>query len=72
LVPGITDNDEALRKTRAFIETLGNVQKIEVLPYHNLGVYKFKELGIKYTLEGTPAPSKERVENAEKILRGQI
>lgn len=72
LVPGITDDDEALRKTRAFIETLGNVQKIEVLPYHNLGVYKFKELGIKYTLEGTPAPSKERVENAEKILRGQI
>ena len=71
LVPGITDDDEYLRRTRKFIETLSNVDRIEVLPYHNLGVYKFKELGIPYTLEDTKSPSKERVENAEQILRGQ-
>ena len=71
-VPSYTDNEADLRGLRAFIDTLSSVKKVEVLPYHNLGVYKFKELGIKYTLEDTPAPSKERVENAEKILRGQI
>lgn len=71
LVPGITDDDEYLKRTRKFIETLSNVDRIEVLPYHNLGVYKFKELGIPYTLEDTKSPSKERVENAEQILRGQ-
>jgi len=57
LVPGITENDEYLRKTRAFIETLSNVQKIEVLPYHSLGQYKWEELGIPYTLKDVEAPS---------------
>lgn len=70
LVPGVTDFDEDLYQTRAFIETLRNVKKIEVLPYHSMGVYKWKELGIPYTLEATKPPAKERVENAEQILWG--
>ncbi|MCR4903721.1 MAG: pyruvate formate lyase-activating protein [Butyrivibrio sp.] len=72
LVPGITENDEYLRKTRAFIETLSNVQKIEVLPYHSLGQYKWEELGIPYTLKDVEAPSAESKDHAEKILRGEI
>ena len=72
LVPGITENDEYLRKTRTFIETLSNVQKIEVLPYHSLGQYKWEELGIPYTLKDVEAPSAESKEHAEKILRGEI
>ena len=72
LVPGITENDEYLRKTRAFIETLSNVQKIEVLTYHSLGQYKWEELGIPYTLKDVEAPSAESKEHAEKILRGEI
>ena len=71
LVPGITDNDEYLRKTRAFIEKLSNVQKIEVLPYHSLGQHKFEALGIPYQLDGVKSPSKERVDNATQILRGE-
>lgn len=71
LVPDVTDFDDALFRTREFISTLSNVEKIEVLPYHNLGVYKWKELGINYTLEDTKAPSKERVQNALEILRGE-
>lgn len=71
LVPGITDNDEALRRTRAFLQTLSNVQKIEVLPYHSLGAYKWRELGLDYTLEDVAPPSAQRVLNAEKILRGE-
>ena len=72
LVPGLTDDDEALRRTRAFIETLDNVQKIEVLPYHSLGTYKWQELGIDYPLKDTQPPSAERVKNAEDILNGRI
>ena len=71
LVPGITDNDDHLRRTRSFIETLTNVEKIEVLPYHSLGAYKWSELGVPYTLEGVAPPSPERVTNAERILRGE-
>ena len=70
LVPGITDNDEYLKKTREFIEKLSNVQRIEVLPYHSMGQHKFEALGIKYQLEGLESPTKERVDNAYDILNG--
>lgn len=68
LVPGITDNDEYLAQTRDFIRTLHNVYRVEILPYHGLGAMKYKTLGIDYPLEKTESPTKERVENARKIL----
>lgn len=68
LVPGITDNDEDLIELRQFIDTLKNVKKVEVLPYHTLGVYKYEQLGIDYPLKGVNPPTKERIENAENIL----
>ena len=68
LVPGVTDDDRMLHRLRAFIDTLQNVQKIEVLPYHAMGAYKWKELGLAYTLDNTPPPAAERVKNAERIL----
>ena len=68
LVPERSDKDEYLRRLHDFIETLDNVEKVEVLPYHTLGVYKWKELGIPYQLEGIDPPSQERVENANRIL----
>ncbi len=69
LVPGITDNDEYLQKTREFLDTLTNVQRVDVLPYHSLGQFKWEELGMKYQLEGVEAPSAERIQNAKDILR---
>ena len=69
LVPGITDNDEYLKRTHDFIATLENVERIEVLPYHTLGIYKWDELGIPYMLRDTEPPAPERVENALHILR---
>lgn len=72
LVPGITDNDEYLHRTADFIKTLSNVRRVDVLPYHSLGVYKWDELGIPYTLRDTQPPSKERVENAERILGAAV
>ena len=69
LVPGITDDEGQLRRLRAFIDTLSNVERVEVLPYHTLGVYKWEELGIPYTLKDVPTPTKEQVARAEELLR---
>lgn len=69
LVPGGSDQDEYLYRLRAFLDTLDNVERIEVLPYHTLGMYKWKELGLDYPLEGVEPPSAERIENARRILR---
>lgn len=68
LVPERTDYDEDLHKLRSFIDTLENVEKVEVLPYHTMGIYKWQTLGLSYPLEGIDAPSDERVENARRIL----
>lgn len=70
LVPGWTDKDEWLHALRAFIDTLKNVERVEVLPYHTMGVYKYEKLGIPYPLEGVPAPTQERIDNARRILAG--
>ena len=68
LVPGGSDNDDYLHRTRGFIDTLSSVEKVEVLPYHTLGVPKYQELGISYRLEGVESPTQDRIENAKKIL----
>ncbi|MBP5754098.1 MAG: pyruvate formate lyase-activating protein [Treponema sp.] len=68
LVPGYSDNDEYLTKTRDFIRSLGNVHRVEILPYHTLGITKYKNLGIPYPLEGVNPPDAERIKNAREIL----
>lgn len=71
LVPGYTDEEETLKKTRAFIDGLSTVEKVEVLPYHTMGVVKYEKLGLEYPLAEVQAPSKERVQNAKRILYGE-
>lgn len=68
LLGGFTDNDEYLKKTKEFIDTLSNVEKVEVLPYHTMGEVKYKKLNIDYALKGVNPPTKERVLNARSIL----
>ena len=68
LVPGINDNDESLHRLRSFIDTLSNVERVEVLPYHDLGVYKWEQLGIPYKLTDVKPPTEESVLHARKIL----
>ncbi len=68
LVPGGSDNDDLLHRTREFIDTLKTVERVEVLPYHSLGVPKYAELGIPYRLEGVESPTPERIKNAKEIL----
>lgn len=69
LIPGITDKDEYLVRLRDFLSTLHNIERIEVLPYHTLGVYKYEKLGIDYPLKGVQPPAAERVTNANDILQ---
>ena len=69
LVPEWTDDDGALHRLREFLDTLENIEKVEVLPYHTMGRVKYENLGKAYPLEGIQPPDRLRVENAKKILR---
>lgn len=64
-----SDRDEQLEELAKFIDTLSNVKKVEVLPYHSLGIQKWEKLGIPYTLNNVYPPSPERIENANRILK---
>ena len=68
LIPGYTDDEKDLIKLRDFINSLSNVQKVEVLPYHNLGKHKWTKLGYKYELDGVKQATNRDVQNAKKIL----
>ena len=68
LVPGGSDKDEYLHQLADFIHTLKNVERVEVLPYHTLGIFKWEKLGIPYLLEGVKPPTQERIDNARRIL----
>ncbi|MGM9940383.1 MAG: pyruvate formate-lyase-activating protein [Bulleidia sp.] len=70
LVPGWTDDPEDLKQTKAFIDTLSNVEKVEILPYHTLGISKWEKLGLNYTLKNVNPPSQEAVRAAQDILIG--
>ena len=68
LVPGITTDEEQLIQLRHTIDTLQNVQKVEVLPYHTLGTFKWEQLGIPYSLKDVATPTAEQIARAREIL----
>ena len=68
LVPGINDDEESLGKTGEFVASLGNVQRLEILPYHRMAMHKYEDLGIAYQIPDIPEPSKEAVAKAQQIL----
>lgn len=70
IVPNFNDNEENVLKLKQFADRLENIEKIELLPYHDMAVKKYKELGINYRLDGVPAMDKEKCKELEKILRG--
>jgi pyruvate formate lyase activating enzyme len=69
LVPERSDRDDYLDRLHDFIATLDNVKRVEVLPYHTLGEFKWEQLGIPYPLKGINPPTKERIQNAEARLK---
>ena len=68
IVPGINDNVDYINRLKDFIRPLKNVEKVELLPYHLLGVSKYKQLGIPYRLEGVPAMDKSKCDELYKVL----
>lgn len=69
LVPNLSDNYENIEELSKFLQPKNNIEKIELLPFHKMGEYKWEELGIKYSLTATPEPSVSQVEKATSILR---
>ncbi len=68
LVPGYTDKEEDLLKLKEFINSLKTVEKVEILPYHDMGRFKWEQLGLKYELDSIHTASSEDVARAKEIL----
>lgn len=68
VVPGITDDADALRRLGQFIGTLSHVKALDVLPYHTMGVTKYKGMGIPYPLDGVEPATKEQAAQAKQII----
>jgi len=68
IIPGLTDDEKDLIDLGRFIQTLNNVQKIELLPYHTMGAHKWKELGLKYPLNNVPEATEQDIKRAYSIV----
>lgn len=68
IVPGYTDNDEWLEALARYVSSYKVVRKVELLPYHTMGTYKYEQLGLDYPLKGVEPLSKERLDNAKAIF----
>jgi pyruvate formate lyase activating enzyme len=69
LVPGLTDDADDMARAAEFAAGLGNVERVEVLPFHQMGKFKYEKLGIPYTLADTEPPTQEAAERACEIYR---
>lgn len=72
LVPGLTDSEEDLQKTADYISALKSVEKVEVLPYHTMGAYKWEQMGYEYELKDVESPEDASVIKAEQILQSGL
>lgn len=68
LVPGLTDDKQDLLKLKDFISSLKTVQKVEVLPFHSMGKFKWKRLGLDYALENVQDASLGDIKKAKEVL----
>ncbi len=71
VVPGWTDNEETPRQIARFVAALGNVERVDVLPFHQMGKFKWKALGMPYALETAEPASAEAVERSLAIFRAE-
>jgi pyruvate formate lyase activating enzyme len=71
LVPGLSDDSENIEGLANFVTTLKNVEKLEVLPFHKMGEYKWQELGYEYQLKDTPTPTAEELKKTLDIFRNK-
>jgi pyruvate formate lyase activating enzyme len=68
IIPGFNDSDENITETALFVKQIGNVQKLELLPYHKLGVLKYERLGVKYKIPNIEPPWEPDVIRLKKLV----
>ena len=68
VIPGINDNEEYILRLKEYIKQINNVEKIELLPYHTMGIEKYKKLRLRYRLNGIDDMDKERCKELEELL----
>ncbi len=68
LVPGLTDNEDDIKKMAEYLSSLSNVKRVDVLPFHKMGEYKWKELRYEYVLYDTKAPTAYAVKSVKNIF----
>ncbi|MEM9974642.1 MAG: pyruvate formate-lyase-activating protein [Pseudomonadota bacterium] len=66
LVPGLTDAADDIEDLAAFVATLSGVERVEILPFHQMGAFKWKELGLSYQLSDTPVPDEGLIERVRR------
>jgi pyruvate formate lyase activating enzyme len=71
LVPGLTDDPDDIARTATFVAGLGNIDRVDVLPFHQMGKYKWHRLKMDYTLEDAEPPPVEAVERALAVFRSK-
>ena len=71
LIPGVTDDDGDIARIASFARELGNVDRVDVLPFHQMGKFKWHALGLNYALENALPPTPEQVEHACEIFRAE-
>ena len=71
LVPGLTDDLDDIANVARFAALQGNVERVDVLPFHQMGKYKWAKLNMTYTLADTPTPDNALVERVVAIFRGE-
>ncbi|MBM7557602.1 pyruvate formate-lyase-activating protein [Halanaerobacter jeridensis] len=71
IVPGITDDLDKIKELASYLKSLSYLKKVQLLPYHRLGVHKWEELGLDYQLSETEPPSEEKLEKIKEIIKQQ-
>lgn len=69
IVPGINDTKEYINELISFVKPLKNIEKIELLPYHTLGVHKYEDLKLNYSLKDVPDMDKDKCKRLEEMLK---
>lgn len=69
IIPGYTDDPKDIRNLAATLKDYPNIELVDILPYHDMGAYKWEELGYDYPLKGVPVPTKDEMKRAKAIFR---
>ena len=72
IVPNINDTEDYILKLKKYLSKIKNIERIDLLPYHNMGLDKYKKLNMKYRLEGTPNMDKDNLKKLDKLLKAKV